>query len=304
VILLKVSDILNDLRKHEELVLRDTMSLGDSIKLTLKILMTLQKFVKDEPIYIMFSGGKDSLVLLDLCIRVLPREQLKVVYIEVKDNTHEENVGYVYSTVRHYYEISRENFVHLCNTKLGFYEAVAKWGWPGPRRKWCMNVFKRLVLMKYFKSKHNDKPLVLVGTKILDSKRRLKRFSRNGIVTDKFWWNIAVSPIAHFTDQHVHEYITRYNLPMCKLYQELGESGNCVYCPFVMRREYYLQLYRLYPHWIYKIIATELKVRKGSPFIISPKRIGFKDILGEDLYNKILCEIEHNSSHVLCRRSS
>ena len=239
----------------------------------------------------MFSGGKDSLVLLDLTLKVIPKEQVKVIFIEVLGNTHERNTSYVYEIIKSYFEIPKENFIHLKHNK-DFYNLVTKWGWPGPRRKWCMNVYKRMVLNRYFKDNYSEKPVVLVGTKAKDSYRRLKKLRVNGILLDKLWWNYAIRPLVHFSTAHVYEYIKLNGLPMCPLYSELGGSGNCVYCPFNTKRSYYLKLYKLYPQWMYKIIKAELKVRKGTPFMILSRKISFQDMLGKEVYEKIIEELE------------
>jgi len=277
-------------KKYDHIIayaVNSAFDLDSSIKLTLNILDDVRRLLKDDILYVMFSGGKDSLVLLDLTLKIFPREQVKVIFIEVTGNTHEKNIEYVRKIIREYYELPKYSFIHI-RYKRDFYDTVVKWGWPGPRRKWCMNVFKRNILNKFFREKHIERPIALVGTKVKDSKRRLKRFLAKGILLDSYWWNYAIRPLAHFTTAQIREYIRYNNLPLCSLYHELGESGNCVYCPFIMKRSYYLSLYKLYPKWIYKIIETELKVRKGTPFIISPKKIGFRNILGNEIYNQIL----------------
>ena len=277
-------------KKYNDVVMTAINNNSDSTMLTkisLSILSEIKKVLRDDVIHVMFSGGKDSLVLLDLTLKVIPKEQVKVIFIEVLGNTHEKNMSYVHEIVKGYFEIPKENFVYLKHSE-DFYKSVIKWGWPGPRRKWCMNVYKRIVLNRYFKDNHSEKPIVFVGTKVKDSRRRLKRFIADGILLDKLWWNYAIRPLAHFSTTHVYEYIKLNRLPICPLYSELGESGNCVYCPFNMRRSYYLKLYKSYPQWMYKIIKAELEVRKGTPFIISPKRISFRDILGNEVYEKII----------------
>jgi len=48
----------------------------------------LERFKHWNHKYIMFSGGKDSLVCLDLASRVW-KDNFKVIYIEITGNTHE-----------------------------------------------------------------------------------------------------------------------------------------------------------------------------------------------------------------------
>ena len=289
-----IKDSLSEIsRKYrfvvDEMINNKNYGLNYTIKLSLKILNDIKDILQDEVIYVMFSGGKDSLVLLDLVLKVFPAELVKVVFIEVTENTHEKNVKYVHKIINDYYNIPRGNFIHL-RRDVGFYDLVTMYGWPGPRRRWCMTEYKKRVINSYFKKTHEHKPVVLVGTKAGDSSKRASKIKLDGIFLNRDWGCYTVRPIIHFSTKQIYEYIRMNNIPICELYYELGESGNCIYCPFIQRRDYYLKLYKLYPEWIYKMIRTEIMVRKGKPFLRGSKKISFRDILGHKIYNSIVKE--------------
>jgi len=155
----------------------------DALKFSLTMIRKIYDYANNngKPIYLMFSGGKDSLVLLDLVCSAVPARNVKVIFIEVTGNTHDKNIQYVYRIVLNHYKVPMKNFIHLLNRKYDFFERVTKWGWPHIRRLWCMNVFKRYIIAKFFKNSYpNEPPLVFVGTKISDSPLRKKRLLVNG----------------------------------------------------------------------------------------------------------------------------
>jgi len=248
-------------------------SFQEALSITKDILNRLRDY--NDEIYVMFSGGRDSLVVLHLASTIFNR--VKCIYIVVNGNTHEKNSAYVKRITR---ELGVDLIV-LMRRDIEFYERVVKWGWPGPRRKWCMTEFKRRPIESYFKG--SSYPVVLIGTKRSDSGRRKIYVENDGIVYSSKWSTIAVRPIAHWNDEYVEKYLEENSLPKCELYEELGESGNCVYCPFIVSRDYYRRLYEKYPRWIKKIVCAELLVKRGKPFVFGRRKISILDLLGKSL---------------------
>ena len=69
----------------------------DKVKNALKI---LEKYNKWKNKYVCFSGGKDSLVCLDLCHNAW--DNFKVIYIEITGNTHPKCTKYVRKVANEY----------------------------------------------------------------------------------------------------------------------------------------------------------------------------------------------------------
>ena len=225
-----------------------------------------------------FSGGKESTVLLHLVVRLMKSmgnpDKLKVIYIEISGNTHEENIQYVYSIIKKL-GISQDNFVHL-KSSLDFYKAIKKWGFPSFKRRWCMNVFKRMVLIKYIKSL-NKKIIMFVGDRFSDSVRRRTLLSKKGILEYNRSWNQYTShPIAHWSLNHVFSYLILNNIELNPLYYKIGSSGNCVYCPFVTDIEYYRRLRKYYPEWYKKILQAEQSMKnKGGALFVANRAVSY-----------------------------
>ncbi len=247
-----------------------TTTYREALELSKEVLRRLSDY--NDEIHVMFSGGRDSLVVLHLAVEIF--NKVRCIYVVVTGNTHEKNIEYVYS-------ITKELGVSLTVLKredIEFYAQVIKWGWPGPRRKWCMTEFKRIPIERYFKL--INYPVALVGTKRSDSGRRKLYVEKDGMLYISKWSTIVLRPIAHWSDEFVKRYIEENSLRTCDLYHELGESGNCVYCPFITSRDYYRKLYVRYPRWLRKIVYAELKVKKGKPFIFGRKKVSICEIIG------------------------
>lgn len=149
-------------------------------KLERKARDLLQKYNKEKHKWVFFSGGKDSLVALDLANKYL--KDFTVIYIEITGNTHPKCTKYARRIVENYYG---NDFVMLKNDSNDFYECLMKWGYPSflprARSRWCMDRFKANPVRKYTKRKG----VGIVGVSPNDSMRR-KRIYREPIWT-KGW---------------------------------------------------------------------------------------------------------------------
>ncbi len=231
---------------------------------------------------IAFSGGKDSTVLLHYMIDIAKEygflKEILVIYIEVTGNTHEENKGYVYRIARELGILDR--LVHL-KSDLDFYKTIRLWGFPSFRRRWCMNVFKRMVLERFIKNINRD-VLVFVGDRFYDSPRRRKLLLKKGFIEyNRGWRQYTVHPIAHWFNRYVYRYMELNNIEINPLYKKLGFSGNCIYCPYITSIKYYNRLRTYYPEWYRKIISAEKAMEKGGALFSSNRVRKLYEILGD-----------------------
>jgi len=185
--------------------------------------------------YVLFSGGKDSLCVLDLVAKNL-KSDFKVVYIEIPSNTHPLCNEYAHYIVEDYHGL---DLVHLKSEDDNFFELLKRYGYPsciGYHSKWCLNRFKNIPLKKYRKLKY---AVGFSGMKIADSSNRKRylseRFSEGVKINKKtytFWGAITALPIIHFSKTDVWNYIKIDKLPVNPCYELIGNSGNCVICPY------------------------------------------------------------------------
>jgi len=187
----------------------------------------LQKYKSWNGKYVLFSGGKDSLVVLDLAYKCWG-DNFKVIYIEITGNTHPKCNKYVYKVVNEY----RLELIHLKYDR-DFFDMLKELGYPSvlwAGARWCLQRFKDIPMMQF--SKNNTVNLTVVGIKQGDSNRRrtwIEKNVVNGRVINprkKEYGKVQLHPIYNWEREDVWNYIKQNNLPLNPLYEEIGRAGH------------------------------------------------------------------------------
>ena len=173
--------------------------------------------ISQKEVAVSFSGGKDSLVALDLAYRVGIR---KVVFCDtsVEFDETREFVG----TVEKFYGIN----IDVVRAPVTFFEIIKHVGLPSRVLRWCCDVYKFSPLSNY--AVQEDLYGFITGLRMKESKKRLgyEDTDRNPLVPVK-----QINPILTWTDNDVWEYINKNHLPVNPLYKHFGRIG-CWCCPF------------------------------------------------------------------------
>jgi len=180
-----------------------------------------------------FSGGKDSQVTLDLATRVIPSEDIKVVYsdtgyelpssLQLYKQVEEIYIG-KYPQIEFYVAKNHEEVLH-------YWEMI---GSPSNVHRWCCGIMKTAPLYKLLKevSSLGRQPHVLsfIGTRAEES---LRRASYQKVAKDAKHANVInVSPILNWNTTEVWLYLFLNGLPINTGYRYgLGRVG-CIVCPF------------------------------------------------------------------------
>ncbi len=219
---------------------------------------------------VLFSGGKDSLVVLDLCHQYFGSD-FHVAYIHIPGNTHEECDYYVLCTVekylgslRRFHYLFKKEQIRIRGVKRepDFFEYCKYYGLPLLySNRWCMRIFKIEVL------KQLPQCYVFVSGETASSKFRSKFYSNvlndgfivKGKVDTMYYNHHNLKLIYDWEKKHVTRYIKLYNLKLNPLYKTIGHSGNCMLCPgylsSVDKILHYLRRLELhYSHWYKKIL--------------------------------------------------
>ena len=226
------------------------MSLQDKIYNSIVLLLRSERMAREyDPengFYLAFSGGKDSLVLYHLArmAGVKFKAHMNLTSIDPPD---------VIRFVKQRYPS-----VELIKPKMSIYDmALKKHILPTRFMRWCCAEYKEM---------SGAGKVTLIGIRKGESAKRSKRnevetgnrkfsgnfdqFSehRETMVTcvngkDK----ILVSPILNWTEGEVWEFIHRYKVPYCKLYDEGYSRIGCILCPMSNRKQK-LKDIRRFPH--------------------------------------------------------
>ena len=180
-----------------------------------------------------FSGGKDSQVMLDLVTRVIPSEDIVVVY---SDTGYELPTSLkLYTDITSFYKKKYPDitfFIAKNHDKvLNYWD---KLGSPSNVHRWCCGVMKTAPLYRLLKdySKLGRQPHVLsfIGTRAEES---IRRASYQKIAKDAKHTNVVnVSPILEWNTTEVWLYLLLNGLDVNIAYRKgLGRVG-CIICPF------------------------------------------------------------------------
>lgn len=242
-----------------------------SLPLEIKIRMTERRirgwvsYWGEDGVYVSFSGGKDSTVLLDICRKLYPN------IVAVFSDT-----GLEFPEIREFVK-TKENVVWV-KPELTFKKVIEKCGYPciskeqaewihrirsnssgaiqkafyginlngTPTRfkiseQWkfmlnapfdigagCCKEMKKKPINKYAKETGR---VPIVGTMAAESSLRTSTWLKYGC--NAFDNKKATSaPLSFWTDSDIWEYIHKYNLPYCKVYDMGYVRTGCVFCMF------------------------------------------------------------------------
>jgi len=198
--------------------------------------------------HVAFSGGKDSQVLLEL-----------VKMAGVKYTAHMQVTTIDPPELMHFVRTHYPDVV-LHRPEVNFYKLIEKKGsLPTRGVRWCCQVLKE----------HAGVGMVtLVGVRAAESTKRarrqeVERIHRNKkkrkLPADLFEMNeerihqcvggkdkIVVSPIFHWSDADVWNFIRGNGLPYCELYDQGWLRIGCVGCPMARKKERFISMKR-YP---------------------------------------------------------
>lgn len=211
------------------------------VQRTLKI--TYNKYLeyksKVSMFYVAYSGGKDSIVMLDVVQRALPHDDFVVVF---GDTTMELSTTYAALSMAK----AHWNTLEWYEARADF-DAEESWqkiGFPARKLRWCCSVhktapsiakLKEIYKKKYPNSSKPFKVMVFDGVRAEESDAR----STYTMVSDgnKHAVQYNCSPILDWNSCELFLYIFKYNLLFNRLYRYGAYRVGCKLCP--MASEWY-----------------------------------------------------------------
>ena len=184
--------------------------------------------------YVAFSGGKDSVVALDMVQRTLPHNSFKVVFGDTQMEFPD-----TYKTVSSAEQWCRDNGIDFlrAKSKLSPKDSWSVFGPPAAEIRWCCSVFKttpQILLLRSIAQKPDFTGMAFTGIRaeesvargeyddISEGKKHIGQFSFHVI----FDWNSA----------ELFLHIFRYQLPLGESYMKGIPRAGCLVCPNAVGR--------------------------------------------------------------------
>jgi len=236
--------------------------------------------------FALFSGGKDSLVVLHLCKQHY--DGLKCIHIDTTCS--------LPGVLEYVKQVCDQLDVPLIiiRPKQSFFELAQKWGFPSFKRRWCMTRLKDAPLKEYL-TRISGSSVLFDGRRALESPRRKRLFKERenvGLDPAISWKHdfktFVISPIWDWADEQVDAYIQEHDLPLNPLTKVFGFSSDCL-CP-VFKDEQFFRLLRVkYPEIFQTLLELEASMRKGGSFAyFKNRKFYLKSLLKQKLMTDFL----------------
>nr|WP_321496387.1 phosphoadenosine phosphosulfate reductase family protein [uncultured Methanolobus sp.] len=194
-----------------------------------------QKEYKDLPVNVSFSGGKDSLVVLDLTLSALKSQadrEIRAFFL---------NTGIEFpETVEFARKFCKDSNIELIEKKAAsdFWDNVDAFGPPAKDFRWCCKICKLAPANEAIEECLKKAPTCIT----VDGKRRYESFSRARISTSEnnpfVPGQLNIFPIKDWKAIEVWLYIYWRKLDYNPLYDLGFERVGCYLCPAALSAEY------------------------------------------------------------------
>ena len=188
--------------------------------------------------YVAFSGGKDSIVTLDIVQRALPHNKFKVLFgdtgMEFPDT---------YDAVNKIEEKCRCQGIEFVRAKSDFTpdESWRKFGPPATVTRWCCSVHKtapQVISLRELTGKVDFTGMAFIGVRASES---LSRSEYDYIsLGEKHKGQYSCNPILEWNSAELYLYIYSEDILLSEAYKKGNRRAGCLVCPRAAERNDYM----------------------------------------------------------------
>ncbi|MDO4755852.1 MAG: phosphoadenosine phosphosulfate reductase family protein, partial [Parabacteroides sp.] len=231
---LKYVDIPAMVEKNREILEKLAQ---DTIK---KIYNTFVEFRDNVDVfYVAFSGGKDSIVALDLVQRALPHNEFKVLFgdtgMEFPDT---------YNVAKQIEEYCQLEGIEFLQSQC-VYDPEYTWnqfGPPAQTMRWCCSVHKtapQILLLREYTGNPHFRGMAFTGVRGDESASRSEY--EDVSLGEKVRGQYSCHPILEWNSAELFAYIYENNLILNEAYKKGNSRAGCLVCPLAASKNMYFK---------------------------------------------------------------
>lgn len=239
---------------------------------------TISSLIKEADPYVLFSGGRDSLVTLHIVSKVAEvfGKNVTAIHVDTTVST-PGNREYVE-------EVCKNIEVKLVTLKprMDYFSLVEKWGFPTATRRWCCYHLK-IEPIKNFISKVPGTKVIFDGIRAEESHRR-----RNYPVIGfhKHFRCLCCHAIFTWSSDDVKSYIAKNGLRENPLYKLFPRASEC-WCTAFKTVNQFKALKLHFPDLFSKFVELESKLKGGgSALYKNGSKVFLRDLDSQDIRHK------------------
>lgn len=193
---------------------------------------------KVDVFYVAFSGGKDSVVALDIVQRALPHDAFMVLFGDTRMEFPD-----TYDVVNRVEKECESVGIHFLRAASDL-DPEYTWrtfGPPATVLRWCCGVHKtapQVIALRKYVGKHNFTGMAFIGV------RRSESMSRNNYdyvsLGEKHKGQYSCNPIIEWNSAELYMYIFTNNLILNEAYKKGNRRVGCLFCPRASERNEYI----------------------------------------------------------------
>lgn len=231
---LRFVDVLAMVARNQELL---EGLVQETIK---KVYNTYQQYQsKVDVFYVAFSGGKDSVVALDIVQRALPHNAFMVLFgdtgMEFPDTYR------VIEDVEKYCKSNEISFYRSCSN-LSPIETWNKFGPPAQTMRWCCSVHKtspQIILLRKIMNNPHFRGMAFTGVRGDESASRSEY--KDVSLGEKVKGQYSCHPILEWGSAELFTYIYARDLIINEAYKKGNSRAGCLVCPLAASKNMYFK---------------------------------------------------------------